>query len=95
VAICRWPHLSRRRKVNRLTVLGELVQTTVGKWITHPPPRCPTATPSAARLLLDCRCADSTDADHGTDPDDGEELDVTCSHDGPRLSTPTRYPPDR
>jgi hypothetical protein len=22
-------------------VLGELVQTTVGKWITHPPTRCP------------------------------------------------------
>jgi hypothetical protein len=33
--------LSRRRKVNLLTVLGELVQTTGGKWITHPPARCP------------------------------------------------------
>jgi hypothetical protein len=22
-------------------VLGELVQTTAGKWITHPPTRCP------------------------------------------------------
>jgi hypothetical protein len=22
-------------------VLGELVQTTAGKWITHPPSRCP------------------------------------------------------
>jgi hypothetical protein len=22
-------------------VLGELVQTTAGKWITHAPPRCP------------------------------------------------------
>jgi len=25
----------------RLHVLGELVQTTAGKWITHPPTRCP------------------------------------------------------
>jgi hypothetical protein len=33
--------LSRRRKVNLSTVLGELVQTTAGKWITHPPSRCP------------------------------------------------------
>ena len=24
-----------------LLVLGELVQTTAGKWITHPPTRCP------------------------------------------------------
>ena len=24
-----------------LVVLGELVQTTAGKWITHPPTRCP------------------------------------------------------
>ena len=23
------------------TVLGELVQTTAGKWVTHPPTRCP------------------------------------------------------
>jgi hypothetical protein len=29
--------LSRRRKANPSTVLGELVQTTSGKWITHPP----------------------------------------------------------
>jgi hypothetical protein len=28
-------------------VLGELVQTTAGKWITHPPTRCPTDAPSA------------------------------------------------
>jgi hypothetical protein len=35
------PPLSRRRKVNLLTVFGELVQTTTGKWITHPPSRCP------------------------------------------------------
>jgi hypothetical protein len=28
--------LSRRRKANPSTVLGELVQTTSGKWITHP-----------------------------------------------------------
>jgi hypothetical protein len=33
--------LSRRRKVNLSTVLGELVQTTAGKWITHAPTRCP------------------------------------------------------
>ena len=33
--------LSRRRKVNLLTVLGELVQTTAGKWITHSPTHCP------------------------------------------------------
>jgi hypothetical protein len=33
--------LSRRRKVNLLTVLGELVQTTAGTWITRPPTRCP------------------------------------------------------
>jgi hypothetical protein len=33
--------LSRRRKANLLTVLGDLVQTTDGKWITHPPTRCP------------------------------------------------------
>jgi hypothetical protein len=31
----------RRRKVNLLTVLGELVQTTAETWITHPPTRCP------------------------------------------------------
>ena len=24
-----------------LVVLGELIQTTAGKWITHPPTRCP------------------------------------------------------
>ena len=24
-----------------LLVLGELVQTTAGKWLTHPPTRCP------------------------------------------------------
>jgi hypothetical protein len=28
-------------------MLGELVQTTAGKWITHPPMRCPNGTPSA------------------------------------------------
>jgi len=33
--------LSRRRKVNLLTVFGELVQTTAGTWITYPPTRCP------------------------------------------------------
>jgi hypothetical protein len=33
--------LSRRRKANPSTVLGELVQPTTGKWITHPPSRCP------------------------------------------------------
>jgi hypothetical protein len=26
-------------------VLGELVQTTAGKWITHPPTRCPNGHP--------------------------------------------------
>ena len=26
-------------------MLGELVQTTAGKWITHPPSRCPNAHP--------------------------------------------------
>ena len=38
--------LSRRRKVNLSTVLGELVQTTDGKWITRPPTRCPQRTHS-------------------------------------------------
>ena len=33
------------------------------------------------RLLLTCRCAESTDADHGTDRDNDEKLDVTCVHD--------------
>jgi hypothetical protein len=33
--------LSRRRKANLLTVLGDLVQTTAGKWITQPPTCCP------------------------------------------------------
>ena len=33
--------LSRRRKVNLLTVFGEPVQTTAGTWITYPPTRCP------------------------------------------------------
>jgi hypothetical protein len=37
---------SRRRKVNLLTALGELVPTTDGKWITRPPTRCPTTTHS-------------------------------------------------
>ena len=27
--------------VSLVVVLGELVQTTAGKWITHPPTRCP------------------------------------------------------
>ena len=30
-----------------LLVLGELVQTTAGEWITHPPARCPNGHPSA------------------------------------------------
>ena len=33
-------------------VLGELVQTTAGKWITHPPSDAPTATPSAPNQVL-------------------------------------------
>ena len=32
----------RRRPTHRLVVvLGELAQTTAGKWIAHPPTRCP------------------------------------------------------
>ena len=38
-------HCRVGRKVNLLTVLGELVQTTAGKWITHPPSRCPNGHP--------------------------------------------------
>jgi hypothetical protein len=35
-------------------VLGDLVQTTVGKWITHPPPRCPKGHQlGAGRMLVD------------------------------------------
>jgi hypothetical protein len=33
-------------------VLGELVQTTAGKWITHPPPRCPNGHMLATGELL-------------------------------------------
>jgi hypothetical protein len=43
---------SRRRKVNPLTVLGELVQTTAGKWITHPPARCPNGHPLGPHQAL-------------------------------------------
>jgi hypothetical protein len=35
-----------------LDVLGELVQTTAGEWIIHPPTRCPTETPSAPVACL-------------------------------------------
>ena len=34
-----WPEVPIRAKMR--VVLGELVQTTAGKWITHPPTRCP------------------------------------------------------
>jgi hypothetical protein len=46
-----------------------------------------------ARLLLTCHCAESTDADHGTDRDNGEKLDVTCFHDRSRPSTPDSLSP--
>jgi hypothetical protein len=56
--------LSRRRKVNILTVLGELVQTTAGKWITNPPTRCPTVTNSApVRCSSVIRLASVAEAD--------------------------------
>jgi hypothetical protein len=44
--------LSRRRKVNLLTVLGELLQTTAGTWITHPPTRCPNGHPLGPGAVL-------------------------------------------
>jgi len=33
-------------------VLGELVQTTAGKWIPHPPTRCPNGHPLGAGQVL-------------------------------------------
>jgi hypothetical protein len=33
-------------------VLGELVQTTAGKWITHPPSRCPNGHPLGPNQVL-------------------------------------------
>ena len=33
-------------------VLGELVQTTAGKWITHPPTRCPNGHTLGANQVL-------------------------------------------
>jgi hypothetical protein len=33
-------------------VLGERVQTTAGKWITHPPPRCPNGHPLGSGAVL-------------------------------------------
>jgi hypothetical protein len=44
--------LSRRRKVNLSTVLDELVQTTAGTWITHPPSRCPNGHPFGPHQVL-------------------------------------------
>jgi hypothetical protein len=47
----RRPLLNPRKSGNRpvrtrlLVVLGELVHTTAGKWITHPPSRCPNGHP--------------------------------------------------
>ena len=38
-----------------LVVLGDVAQTTAGKWITHPPSRCPTATASAPEFATRCR----------------------------------------
>jgi hypothetical protein len=32
---------ARSAQLRLSTLLGELVQTTSGKWITHPPTRCP------------------------------------------------------
>ena len=33
-------------------MLGELVKTTAGKWITHPPTRCPNGHPLGANQVL-------------------------------------------
>jgi hypothetical protein len=58
--------LSRRRKVNLSTVLGELVQTTNGKWITRAPlgARVDTASarikPSSATSLASGTAAGTT-----------------------------------
>jgi hypothetical protein len=38
-------------------VLGELVQTTAGKWITHPPTRCPNGHPLGPNRVLVCHQA--------------------------------------
>jgi len=35
-----------------VVVLGELVQTTAGKWITHPPTRCPNGHPLGPNQVL-------------------------------------------
>jgi hypothetical protein len=35
-----------------LGMLGELVQTTAGKWITHPPSRCPNGHPLGPNQVL-------------------------------------------
>ena len=54
----RRPLLNPRKSGNRpvrtrlLVVLGELVQTTAGKWITHPPTRCPNGHPLGAGKVL-------------------------------------------
>jgi hypothetical protein len=32
---------NRHPRITLVTVLGELVRTTDGKWMTHPPTRCP------------------------------------------------------
>jgi hypothetical protein len=44
VAVGRFQTLSRGWVLGRrlVVVLGELVQTMAGKWIKHPPARCPT-----------------------------------------------------
>ncbi len=35
-------HVQKKQSESKAgAVLGELVQTTAGKWITHPPSRCP------------------------------------------------------
>ena len=45
-------------------MLGELVQTTTGKWITHPPTRCPNVMYSRLVSVRGCQVDRSgTDAD--------------------------------
>ena len=42
----------RRPTLRLLVVLGDLVQTTAGKWITHPPTRCPNGHPLGPNQVL-------------------------------------------
>src|SRR6478752_5866522 len=42
--------LSATREAYASNVLGQLVQTTAGKWITHPPSQCPNGPPPRAGI---------------------------------------------